>query len=83
MKKLVLFFIRSYQQFPLFRFRSILLSFSSRTCRFRPTCSQYTYQAISGYGIIRGSWLSLKRILRCHPWNQGGWDPVKRKEDSL
>lgn len=47
-------------------------------CRFRPTCSEYTYQAIERYGIICGSWLGLKRIVRCHPWNAGGWDPVPK-----
>lgn len=47
-----------------------------RVCRFTPTCSQYAYDAISQHGIIAGMWLSLRRILRCHPWNRGGYDPV-------
>ncbi|OGG29920.1 membrane protein insertion efficiency factor YidD [Candidatus Gottesmanbacteria bacterium RIFCSPLOWO2_01_FULL_46_9] len=46
-------------------------------CRFVPTCSEYTYQAVEGYGIIYGLWLGLQRIVRCHPWNKGGFDPVK------
>ena len=46
------------------------------SCRFYPTCSAYSYQAISKYGPFKGSYLALKRILRCHPRNPGGFDPV-------
>ena len=45
-------------------------------CRFEPTCSEYAYQAISTHGWMRGSLLAIKRILRCHPFNPGGFDPV-------
>jgi putative membrane protein insertion efficiency factor len=45
-------------------------------CRFMPSCSQYAYQAISTYGVFRGSLLAIKRILRCHPFHPGGFDPV-------
>ncbi|MGI6551099.1 MAG: membrane protein insertion efficiency factor YidD [Syntrophomonadales bacterium] len=45
-------------------------------CRFEPTCSQYTVEALEKYGVIKGAWLSARRILRCHPFNSGGYDPV-------
>ncbi|HIC94911.1 MAG TPA: membrane protein insertion efficiency factor YidD [Anaerolineae bacterium] len=46
------------------------------TCRFYPSCSEYAYQAIAKYGLLRGSWMALKRLGRCHPLNPGGYDPV-------
>jgi putative membrane protein insertion efficiency factor len=48
----------------------------SGTCRFYPTCSHYGYQAIAKYGLLRGGWMAFKRILRCQPFNPGGFDPV-------
>lgn len=46
------------------------------SCRFYPSCSHYGYEAIARYGAIKGGWLTLKRLARCHPWNPGGYDPV-------
>lgn len=46
------------------------------SCRFVPTCSQYTFQAIEKHGLVRGLWLGAKRLARCHPFNPGGFDPV-------
>jgi putative membrane protein insertion efficiency factor len=46
------------------------------SCRFEPSCSAYGYEAIAKYGVIKGGWLALKRLSRCHPLNPGGYDPV-------
>lgn len=49
-------------------------------CRFYPSCSQYTYEAIENYGIFPGIWMGFKRIIKCHPFNPGGYDPVPNKK---
>ena len=46
-------------------------------CRYLPTCSEYTKESIIKYGVVKGFWLGLKRISKCHPWGKGGYDPIK------
>ncbi|MGB3351988.1 MAG: membrane protein insertion efficiency factor YidD [Mycobacterium sp.] len=50
------------------------------TCRFTPTCSQYAVDALTEFGLIRGGWLALVRLLKCGPWHNGGWDPIPDRE---
>jgi hypothetical protein len=68
MKMLALGMLRLYK-----RFISPLLPPS---CRFHPTCSVYMYQAIEKYGVVKGGWMGIRRLSRCHPFNPGGYDPV-------
>jgi putative membrane protein insertion efficiency factor len=57
-------------------YRLIISPMLGPNCRYYPTCSCYAEQAIEQHGALRGSWLAAKRILRCHPWHAGGYDPV-------
>ncbi len=57
-------------------YRIVLSPLLPRACRFHPSCSEFALEAIRKYGLIRGGWLAGRRILRCHPWNPGGIDPV-------
>jgi len=57
-------------------YQLVLSPWIGRSCRFEPSCSQYTAQAIEYHGPLRGSWLGIRRICRCHPWGGSGYDPV-------
>ena len=65
----VLALIRLYQQ-------TVSKTIPSDTCRFYPTCSHYGYQAIYKHGLLKGGWLAFYRVMRCNPFNKGGYDPV-------
>ncbi len=69
MKHLLVFFVKMYQ--------AMLSPFFPNSCRYTPTCSDYMIQAIHKHGAVKGGWMGLKRIARCHPWGGSGWDPVK------
>jgi putative membrane protein insertion efficiency factor len=76
-KKFLLASIRFYQKYlSLDTGWARALFLTDRVCRFTPTCSEYSYQAIEKYGIIQGLWLSFWRIIRCHPFSKGGVDKV-------
>jgi len=73
LKWLALGLIRFYQKF--------ISPILPPSCRFYPSCSNYTYEAIKIHGFFRGSWLGMRRISRCHPFNPGGYDPVPPKKE--
>ncbi len=61
---------------PVYFYRACISPMLPPACRYVPTCSQYAVEAVMKHGILRGGWLALKRILRCHPWGGSGYDPV-------
>ncbi|MDD4342781.1 MAG: membrane protein insertion efficiency factor YidD [Eubacteriales bacterium] len=67
-KKFLIFLIKGYQKF--------LSPLLGKNCRFYPTCSQYAIKALEKYGLFKGSFLAVKRILKCNPFHPGGYDPV-------
>ena len=73
MKWILLFIIRFYQKY--------ISRYTPATCRFYPTCSHYGIEAIDRFGAIKGSWLIIKRILKCQPLHPGGFDPVPEKRE--
>ena len=76
MKKILiapfLFIIKIYQ--------TLISPFTPSTCRFQPTCSHYTKEALQIHGLLKGGKLAVKRIFSCHPWGKSGYDPVPKKE---
>jgi putative membrane protein insertion efficiency factor len=74
MKTVMLFLIRAYQL--------VLSPVIGSRCRYLPTCSCYAHTAINRYGLLRGGWMSLRRLGRCHPWGSSGYDPVPEKDTS-
>ena len=75
LKTLLIKFISLYQL--------ALSPFIGGQCRFHPTCSQYTKEAIETHGSMKGSFLGARRISKCHPWHQGGYDPVPSSKDTV
>lgn len=68
LRQLVRFLIRTYQY--------LISPLIGPRCRFHPSCSQYALEACEQHGVLRGGYLALRRLLRCHPWHPGGYDPV-------
>jgi len=73
MRKILIGLIRIYQY--------AISPYLPPSCRYTPSCSTYSVEAISRFGIFRGGWMAIRRIGRCHPWREGGYDPVPGDED--
>jgi putative membrane protein insertion efficiency factor len=73
MKFLLISFLRAY--------RFLISPMYGQVCRYYPTCSAYALEAVTVHGSIKGSWLALRRVLRCHPWTPGGYDPVPPRSE--
>ena len=71
MRSLIVFLLRAY--------RYAVSPLLPPSCRFHPTCSEYAIESIERHGVSRGSWLAARRICKCHPWHEGGLDPVPEK----
>ncbi len=71
LKKVIIFLIRGYQRF--------ISPLKEKTCRFYPTCSQYSLEAYEKHGLLKGTWLTIRRIARCHPFHPGGIDRVPNR----
>jgi len=69
----IVFLIRIYQR--------VISPILPASCRYQPTCSNYTIEALQVHGVFKGTWLALKRIFRCHPWGSSGHDPVPPKSN--
>ena len=67
----------------LVRFYQVAISpYTPSSCRYQPTCSHYTVEALKVHGLFKGGWLAIKRISSCHPWGGSGYDPVPQKDES-
>lgn len=76
LKRVVLGVIRLYQKTLSFDHGIVGKIFGERFYRFYPSCSEYTYQAVLKYGVLQGGFKGVRRVIRCHPWNDGGYDPL-------
>jgi hypothetical protein len=62
-------------------YQAAISPYTPSSCRYTPTCSNYTVEALNRFGLIKGGWLSIKRISSCHPWGSSGYDPVPEKKN--
>lgn len=75
--------LREIVCFPIKLYQFLISPLIKPSCRYYPSCSEYAESAIKQLGIAKGLWMALKRILRCHPWARGGYDPVLPNDEKL
>ncbi len=79
MKKIIIYIIKVYQII----FSPLLENLFGSGCRYNPTCSEYAIEAVAKFGVMRGIFRAVKRVLRCHPFAKGGYDPVKVQKSNF
>lgn len=67
---------------PIYLYQAIISPLLGNNCRYQPSCSQYAKEAIMEWGVLKGMWMGLKRIVRCNPWGRHGYDPVPKKNSN-
>ena len=75
--------LRKIYIFPIKVYQWVLSPYLGNNCRHIPTCSNYAIESIREWGIFKGTWLGIKRILKCHPWGSSGYDPVPKNDSSI
>lgn len=79
----IITFVRHVAVLPIRFYKRCISPFLPNRCRFYPSCSNYAAEAILRHGVFKGSYLAARRILRCHPWHEGGFDPVPEPVNNL
>ena len=73
MRSILITLIKAYQ--------TLISPYLAPSCRYTPSCSCYAQESLQTHGVIKGGWLAIRRVMRCHPWHEGGYDPVPGVED--
>ena len=75
--------VRTLTCLPIYFYKYLISPWMRPTCRYVPSCSHYALLAIRHYGVLKGGYLAIKRILRCHPWAHGGYDPILPNQEKI
>ena len=77
---IVMHLLRQIYTLPIHFYRLFISPVLGPHCRYQPTCSSYAIEAVERFGIFKGTWMAMRRVSRCHPWHEGGYDPVPELE---